>query len=98
MGPPVRAGGFGEVDGDFFTGRCGFEGPGGVVDLDGVRKVALWGEREGVLADIQAERRQGLCLSLGQEGGSRTSIIGSCPLIWTLSFIFFSSTIRSRAL
>ena len=43
MGPPVRARGFGEVDGDFFTGRCCFEGPGGLVDLDGVREVALWG-------------------------------------------------------
>jgi hypothetical protein len=56
VGPPVRAGGFGEVDGDFFAGRCGFEGPGRVVDLDGVGKVTLWRERDGVLADVQAER------------------------------------------
>ena len=56
VGPPVRAGGFGEVDGDFFTGRCCFEGPGGLVDLDGVGEVALWGEREGMLADAQTER------------------------------------------
>lgn len=57
VGPPVRAGGFGEVDGDFFTGRCGFEGPSGFVDLDGVGEVALWREREEVLADIQAEKK-----------------------------------------
>jgi hypothetical protein len=56
VGPPVRAGGFGEVDGDFFTGGCCFEGPGGLVDLDGVGEVALWGGREGMLADIQAGR------------------------------------------
>jgi hypothetical protein len=43
--PPVRAGGFGKVDGDVFTGRCCFEGPGRVIDLDGVGKVAL--SREG---------------------------------------------------
>jgi len=48
VGPPIRAGGFGEVDGDFFTGRCCFEGPGGLVDLDGVGEVALLGERGNV--------------------------------------------------
>jgi hypothetical protein len=46
VGPPVRAGGFGEVDGDFFAGRCGFEGPGGLVDLDGMGEVTLWGEKK----------------------------------------------------
>jgi hypothetical protein len=39
--PPLHLVYFVEVDGDFFVGADGGEGPGGVVDADGVREVAL---------------------------------------------------------
>jgi hypothetical protein len=41
VSPPVRASGLGEVDRDFFAGRCRLERPGRLVDVNGMCKLAL---------------------------------------------------------
>jgi hypothetical protein len=54
--PPLHLVYFVEVDGDFFAGADGGEGPGGVVDADGVREVAL-----GKVLDFWLCRRERIC-------------------------------------
>lgn len=87
VGPPFHLVGLVEVDAEFLTRGGGFEGPGAVVDEDGMG--------EGALKKV----RGGFGMFLGGGGGGRggvhTSMIGGCPLMPALRVLFVILTSRS---